>query len=73
MYEEENVEDKLPTSCQEFSSDLPDEAKNLTVFELAKAKALPQVPKALPSPGICGYEVKKHESRYAKHDSVKLF
>ena len=59
MYEEENV------------SDLPDEAKNLTVFELAKAP--PQVPEALPSPGICGYEVKKHESRYAKHDSVKLF
>ena len=64
MYEEENV------------SDLPDEAKNLTVFELGKLPKVnpqPQVPEALPSPGICGYEVKKHESRYAKHDSVKLF
>ena len=64
MYEEENV------------LDLPDEAKNLTVFELGnppEAKALPQVPKALPSPGICGYEVKKHTDNKAKHDSVKLF
>ena len=59
MYEKEHV------------SDLPHQAKNLTVFELGKLP--PQVPEALPSPGICGYEVKKHESRYAKHDSVKLF
>ena len=61
MYEEENV------------LDLPDEAKNLTVFELAKVKPPPQVPKALPSPGICGYEIKKHTDNKAKHDSVKLF
>ena len=65
MYEQKKVSDLSP-----------DEAKKLTVFEigsLPKAKALPQAAKPLPSPGICGYEVKKHESRYAKHDSVKLF
>ena len=64
MYEQKKVSDLSP-----------DEAK-LTALEferLPKAKPLPQVPEALPSPGICGYEVKKHESRYAKHDSVKLF
>ena len=64
MYEQKKVSDLSP-----------DEAK-LTALEfesLPKAKALPQAAKPLPSPGICGYEIKKHTDNKAKHDSVKLF